>query len=171
MAPAIVLLGPPGSGKGTQARRLEGFTGLATGDLLRAAREEGTELGRKAAGYMDRGELVPDAVIIGVVREALADLHDEPILFDGFPRTLAQAEALGEVLRDHGRELTAAAMIDVPDDVVAERILGRGEGPRGRQPRDGARAAARVPRGDRAAGRYYEGARAAPARRRHPRPG
>ena len=128
MAPAIVLLGPPGSGKGPQARRLEGFTVLATGDLLRAAREEGTELGREASAYMDRGELVPDDVIVGVVREALADLHDEPVLFDGFPRTHAQAEALDEVLRDHGRALTAAVMIDVPDDVVVDRILSRGEG-------------------------------------------
>jgi adenylate kinase len=128
MAPAIVLLGPPGSGKGTQARRLEEFTVLATGDLLRAAREEGTELGGKAADYMDHGELVPDDVIVGVVREALAGLREEPILFDGFPRTEAQAEALDEVLDEHGRVLTAAVMIDVPDDVVAERILSRGEG-------------------------------------------
>ena len=128
MAPAIVLLGPPGSGKGTQARRLEGFTILATGDLLRGAREDGTELGRAAAGYMDRGELVPDDVIVGVVRARLRDLDGKAILFDGFPRTVAQAEALDEVLREHGRTLTAAVMIDVADDVVVERILGRHEG-------------------------------------------
>jgi adenylate kinase len=126
----ITLLGPPGSGKGTQAARLHedlGFTPLATGDLLRAARAEGTELGRRAAEYMDSGDLVPDALIVALVREAIAG-EDGPVLLDGFPRTTAQADALADVLADQGRELTAAVLIDVPDDVVAERILGRGEG-------------------------------------------
>ena len=123
-APTIALLGPPGSGKGTQAERLRdglGFTWLSTGDLLRAARAEGSELGRRAGEYMDRGELVPDEVIVDVLEEALAEVGDRPILLDGFPRTVAQAEALG-------RELDAAILIDVPDDVVVERIAGRGQG-------------------------------------------
>jgi adenylate kinase len=124
MEPTIALLGPPGSGKGTQAERLRdalGFAWLSTGDLLRAAREEGTELGKRAGEYMDRGELIPDEVIVDVVEAALAEVGDQPILLDGFPRTVAQAEALG-------RELDVAILIDVPDDVVVERIAGRGQG-------------------------------------------
>jgi adenylate kinase len=120
----LALLGPPGSGKGTQAERLRdalGFTLLSTGDLLREARAEGTDLGRRAGEYMDRGELIPDDVIVEMVEDALAELGERPVLLDGFPRTVTQAEALG-------RELDAAVLIDVPDDVVAERILGRGQG-------------------------------------------
>ena len=130
MDSTITLLGPPGSGKGTQAARLRddlGFAPLATGDLLRAAREQGTELGRRAAEYMDRGDLVPDELIVALVREAIARA-DGPVLLDGFPRTTAQADALGGVLADHDRELSAAVLIDVPDDVVLERISGRGQG-------------------------------------------
>jgi adenylate kinase len=126
----ITLLGPPGSGKGTQAARLRddlGFAPLATGDLLRAARTQGTELGRRAAEYMDRGDLVPDELIVALVREAIAR-QDGPVLLDGFPRTTAQAEALAGVLADNDRKLTAAVLIDVPDDEVAERILARGQG-------------------------------------------
>jgi adenylate kinase len=121
--PTIALLGPPGSGKGTQAERLRdelGFTWLSTGDLLREARAEGTDLGKRAAEYMDRGKLIPDDVIVDLVENALAELGDRPILLDGFPRTVAQAEALGDV--------DAAVLIDVPDDVVVERILSRGQG-------------------------------------------
>jgi adenylate kinase len=131
MNPAIVLLGPPGSGKGTQSARLQdalGFAPLATGDLLREAREAGTDVGRRAAEYMDRGELVPDDVIVAVVRDAIAGLDGRPILLDGFPRTVAQADALERALGDDGRELTAAVLIDVPDDVVVERISGRAQG-------------------------------------------
>jgi adenylate kinase len=131
MNPAIVLLGPPGSGKGTQSARLQdalGFTPLATGDLLREAREAGTDVGRRAAEYMDRGELVPDDVIVAVVRDAIAGLDGRPILLDGFPRTVAQADALERALAADGRELTAAVLIDVPDDVVVERISGRDQG-------------------------------------------
>jgi adenylate kinase len=127
----IVLLGPPGSGKGTQAERLHaalGFAQLATGDLLRAARKEDTELGRRAGEYMDRGDLVPNEVIDEMIRDALADLDAEPVLLDGYPRTVPQAEALEETLGERGRELTAAVLIDVPDDLVAERIMGRGQG-------------------------------------------
>jgi adenylate kinase len=127
MEPTIALLGPPGSGKGTQAARLRddlGFTTLASGELLRAARAAGTELGRRAAAYMDRGDLVPDDLIVGIVLDALADAGDTPVLLDGFPRNVEQAEALAE----NGRELSAAILIDVPDDVVERRILGRRQG-------------------------------------------
>ena len=128
MEPTVTLLGPPGSGKGTQAARLRdrlGFATLATGDLLREARRAGTDLGRRAGEYMDRGDLVPDELIVAVVREAGAELDDKPILLDGFPRTVAQADALAGALQARGRELTAAVLIDVPDDLVVERISGR----------------------------------------------
>jgi adenylate kinase len=122
--PTVALLGPPGCGKGTQAERLRdelGFAWLSTGELLREARAEGTDLGQRAGEYMDRGELIPDDVIVEMLEGALAELGDRPILLDGFPRTVAQAEALG-------RDLDAVVLLDVPDDVVAERILGRGQG-------------------------------------------
>ncbi len=130
-AHAIVLLGPPGSGKGTQAERLRdelGFTPLATGDLLREARDEGTELGEQAAEYMDRGDLVPDELIVGLLDEQLSQLHGEPVLFDGFPRTVGQADALADALKERDRELDAVVLVAVPDDVVSERISGRGDG-------------------------------------------
>jgi adenylate kinase len=128
MEPVVALLGPPGSGKGTQAERLReelGFALLATGDLLREARAEGTELGRRASEYMDRGDLVPDDVIVAMIRDAIAGLDGKPILLDGFPRTVAQADALADALEARNRDLTAAILIDVPDDVVVERISGR----------------------------------------------
>jgi adenylate kinase len=131
MLDTIVILGPPGSGKGTQGARLEdefGYTPLATGSLLRKARQEGTELGRRAGEYMDRGDLVPDDLIVTMVRDVLGETADRPILLDGFPRTVAQAEALDGALADHGRELGAAVLIDVPDDVVVDRISSRGQG-------------------------------------------
>jgi adenylate kinase len=131
MEPTIALLGPPGSGKGTQAERLRdrvGFAILATGDLLREARLAGTDLGRRASQYMDRGDLVPDELIVAMMRDAIARLDGKSILLDGFPRTVAQAHALAGVLEDRGRELTAALLVDVPDDVVVERISGRRQG-------------------------------------------
>jgi adenylate kinase len=127
----IALLGPPGSGKGTQAACLEdefGYTSLSTGNLLRAARLHDTEIGRRAAEYMDRGDLVPDELILAIVREAADDFEGRAVLFDGFPRTRAQAEAMTQGLAQLGRELGAAILIDVPDDVVMERILSRGQG-------------------------------------------
>jgi adenylate kinase len=129
MEDVVTLLGPPGSGKGTQAARLcdeLGFGWLSTGELLRAARADDTELGRRAGEYMDRGALVPDVVVDGVVREAIAGRDGEPILLDGFPRTVKQAEDLDAALQARGRVLRHAVLIDVPDDVVAERISHRG---------------------------------------------
>jgi adenylate kinase len=127
----IALLGPPGSGKGTQAARLQeefGYTPLSTGNLLRAARRDDTVIGRRAAEYMDRGDLVPDELILAVVREAADDFEGKALLLDGFPRTRAQAEAMTQGLAQLGRELGAAILIDVADDVVMERILSRGQG-------------------------------------------
>jgi adenylate kinase len=124
MEPTSALLGPPGCGKGTQAERLRdalGYAWLSTGDLLREARAKGSALGMRAGEYMDRGELVPDAVIVDLVEDALARAGDAPVLLDGFPRSVAQAEALG-------RQLDAAILIDVPDDLVVERIAGRNQG-------------------------------------------
>ena len=128
MPRTIVLLGPPGSGKGTQAEHLrdDGWLTLSTGDLLREARSQGTELGEKASEYMDRGELVPDDLIVALIGDELDGRDDESIVLDGFPRTVAQADALAEALEPHGRELTSVVLIDVPDEVVAERISGRG---------------------------------------------
>ncbi len=125
----LILLGPPGAGKGTQAERITDDFSLpyvATGNILRAAVADGTELGVQAKGYMDRGELVPDEVIIGVILERLGegDARDG-FLLDGFPRTVPQAEALGAELSGLGRELTAALLIDVSDDEVIRRLSGR----------------------------------------------
>jgi adenylate kinase len=131
MAPVIVLLGPPGSGKGTQSARLrdnQGFKTLVTGDLLREERTAGTAAGRRAAEYMDSGGLVPDELIVSLVDAAVAKLDGAPIAFDGFPRTAAQAKALEGVLDDQGRRLDAAVLIDVPDDVVVERLAHRDQG-------------------------------------------
>jgi adenylate kinase len=125
----LILLGPPGAGKGTQAERLTDDFNLpyiATGNILREAVREGTELGREAKGYMDAGQLVPDDVITAVILEAIesADARDGFIL-DGFPRTVAQADALAEGMREHDRELTAAILIEVPDEEVMRRLSGR----------------------------------------------
>jgi adenylate kinase len=125
----LVLLGPPGSGKGTQGERLQEDFRLpyyATGDILRAAVREGTDLGEAAKEYMDRGDLVPDEVIVGLIAERVgrAEAADGFIL-DGFPRTLAQAEALGSKMDELGRTLTAAVQIEVSDDEVVRRLGGR----------------------------------------------
>jgi adenylate kinase len=125
----LILLGPPGAGKGTQAERLTEDFGLpyfATGNILRAAVTDGTELGLKAKAFMDAGELVPDDVIIGVILEALeAKEASDGFLLDGFPRTVPQADALGQALEDVGRRLTAVLLMDVDDDEVVRRLSGR----------------------------------------------
>jgi adenylate kinase len=125
----LILLGPPGAGKGTQAERLTDDFNLpyiATGNILRAAVAAQTPLGKQAKVFMDAGELVPDEVITGVILEAVegVDARDG-FLLDGFPRTLAQADALGEGLERLDRRLTAAILIDVPDDEVERRMSGR----------------------------------------------
>ena len=125
----LVLLGPPGSGKGTQGERLQEDFRLpyyATGDILRAAVRNGTELGAEAKGYMDRGDLVPDEVMVGLIAERVAsDEAADGFILDGFPRTIAQGEALDAKLSEPGRALTAAVLIDVPDEDVVRRLSGR----------------------------------------------
>jgi adenylate kinase len=125
----LILLGPPGSGKGTQGERLQADFRLpyyATGDILRAAVRDGTDLGREAKEYMDRGDLVPDEVIIGVIAERIESPEAaDGFILDGFPRTAAQAEALDEAMDRLGRELTAAILIEVSDEEVVRRLSGR----------------------------------------------
>lgn len=124
----IVLLGAPGAGKGTQSAKLVeayGFKHLSTGDLLRAAVKEGTELGKKAKTYMDAGDLVPDEVVIGLVEEQLKADPDASYLLDGFPRTPAQAVALDGVLSDLSKKLDYAIALEVENEVVVKRISSR----------------------------------------------
>ena len=125
----VILLGPPGVGKGTQGVLLAEAIGarhVATGDLLRVARREGTELGRKAQGFMDRGELVPDQLIVDLVREVVGPLDAaQGVVFDGFPRTVPQAEALGGVLTDVRRKVDLVLALEADDDVLVQRLSGR----------------------------------------------
>lgn len=129
MADYVVLLGPPGVGKGTQAQILSEQTGLAhisSGDLFRENIKNQTELGRQAQGYIQRGELVPDALTIAMIRERLsrADCARGAIL-DGFPRTIAQADALSALLQDLGGRVTVVPYITAPEEVLVERLSGR----------------------------------------------
>jgi len=125
----LVLLGPPGSGKGTQGERLNEDLRLpyyATGDILRAAVRDETELGREAKEYMDRGDLVPDEVIVGVIAERIGSNEAlDGFILDGFPRTTPQAEALDAKLTELGRAVTGVLLIDVSDDEVVRRLGGR----------------------------------------------
>ena len=124
----IILLGPPGAGKGTQAQILveeRGMVQLSTGDMLRAARTSGTEMGQKVAAIMDAGELVTDEIVIGLIEEQLQNADGNGFIFDGFPRTLAQADALGELLKANGQGLNAVIEMQVNDDVLVQRIVGR----------------------------------------------
>lgn len=128
-APTVLIMGPPGAGKGTQAAHLASRYALrhvATGDLLRDAVAASTPLGVQARQFMDAGNLVPDDVIIALIRETAASLSsDAGLLLDGFPRTTAQAEALDSVLADLGREIDVVLDIRVPDDVIVERLSSR----------------------------------------------
>ncbi|MDG2340883.1 MAG: adenylate kinase [Paracoccaceae bacterium] len=124
----IILLGPPGAGKGTQARFLveeRGMTQLSTGDMLRDAKDSGTEMGKVVAGVMARGELVTDEIVIGLIREKLEGEKGGGFIFDGFPRTLAQADALGELLADCGEDLDAVIEMQVDDEALVARITAR----------------------------------------------
>ena len=129
MAMNIILLGPPGAGKGTQARILMdgmGLVQLSTGDMLRAAAAAGTDVGKRAKAVMDAGQLVSDDIVIGVVSERL----DQPdvksgVIFDGFPRTAAQAKALDRLLAEKGLALDAVVSMDVDDDLLVDRVSGR----------------------------------------------
>jgi len=125
----ILLLGPQGSGKGTQANRIAaeyGIPHIASGDMLRAAMAAGTPLGLKVKPIYDAGELVPDEIMVGLIRERLEEPDtNNGFALDGFPRTIGQAEALDGTLREIGRELTVVFALQVPDEICVERLLGR----------------------------------------------
>jgi adenylate kinase len=131
----LILLGPPGAGKGTQAERLQEdfpLAYIATGDMLRQAVKQETDLGKEAKAYMDRGELVPDELIIAVILDRLGEADtSDGFLLDGFPRTANQAEALDDALRRVDRRLTAALLIDVAEDDIVRRLSGRRVCPNG----------------------------------------
>ena len=124
----LILLGPPGAGKGTQASRLRkdfALPYIATGDLLRDHRERGTELGAAASEYMNKGELVPDDLVIKMILEKVEQEGSDGFLLDGFPRTVAQADALGAEMATLGRRLTAALLVHAEDGEVIRRLSGR----------------------------------------------
>ncbi|HPS52928.1 MAG TPA: adenylate kinase [Phycisphaerae bacterium] len=123
----IVLIGPPGAGNGTQAQRLAkkyGMTHLSSGDIFRAEKASGSELGKKLAAIIDRGELVPDDVVVSIMAKAIKKAGDS-LLLDGFPRTVAQAESLDETLAGMGERLDAVVVIKADDNAIIERITGR----------------------------------------------
>jgi adenylate kinase len=124
----IILLGPPGAGKGTQARHLvdtRNMVQLSTGDMLREAKDSGTEMGKMVAGVMERGELVTDDIVIGLIREKLQGDAGGGFIFDGFPRTLMQATALEGLMKEEGKTLDAVIELRVRDEALVARIAGR----------------------------------------------
>ncbi len=126
----IILLGPPGAGKGTQASHLvntRGMVQLSTGDMLREAKSSGTEMGKRVAEVMDKGELVTDEIVIGLIREKLEQGAEGGFIFDGFPRTLAQADALGALLAEKGETLDFVIELQVDDETLVQRIVNRAE--------------------------------------------
>jgi len=129
MSVNIILLGPPGAGKGTQAGILtqsRGMVQLSTGDMLREAQASGSEMGKIVADVMAKGQLVTDEIVIGLIREKLGQ-GGSAFIFDGFPRTLAQADALGDLLAEMGQSLDAVIELRVNDEVLVDRIVGRAE--------------------------------------------
>jgi adenylate kinase len=127
----VVLFGPPGAGKGTQSEKLiekYHLNHISTGDLFRKHLGEGTDLGKEARNYMDQGRLVPDEVVIGMVGEKIKSSKDvNGFIFDGFPRTVAQAEALDDLLEKYGMAISGMISLDVPEDILKERIRERGK--------------------------------------------
>jgi adenylate kinase len=125
----IILLGAPGSGKGTQAKKMTtsfGIPQISTGDMLREAVKNGTEMGRKAKVYMDQGGLVPDEVVIGIVRDRLREKDcDKGFILDGFPRTIPQAQALDRAIKELGKEITSVLSLEVDEEEIMERLSGR----------------------------------------------
>lgn len=124
----IILLGPPGAGKGTQAQHLvetRNMVQLSTGDMLREAKTSGTEMGKRVAEVMDKGELVTDEIVIGLIREKLETVKASGFIFDGFPRTLAQADALAQLLEETGQTLDKVVELQVDDKVLVDRIVNR----------------------------------------------
>jgi adenylate kinase len=124
----LILLGPPGAGKGTQARRLmeaHDMVQLSTGDMLREARSSGTQMGDKVAAIMDRGDLVTDEIVIGLIEEKLRGANGSGFIFDGFPRTLAQADALDALLTEHEQSVRAVIEMRVDDEALVTRVTGR----------------------------------------------
>ena len=126
----VILLGPPGAGKGTQALRVvdtHGMVQLSTGDMLRAAKDSGTEMGNRVAEVMARGDLVTDEIVIWLIEEKRTGGDAAGFIFDGFPRTLAQADALGALLEKTGHRLDAVIALEVDDEILVNRIVGRAE--------------------------------------------
>lgn len=127
----IVIFGAPGSGKGTQSERIVekyGINHISTGDVLRAEIKNGTELGKTAKGYIDQGQLIPDSLMIDILASVFDSFKDSKgVIFDGFPRTIAQAEALKAMLRDRGQEVSVMIDLDVPEDELMTRLIKRGQ--------------------------------------------
>ncbi|MBB5236263.1 adenylate kinase [Deinococcus budaensis] len=125
----VIFLGPPGAGKGTQAERLareHQLTKISTGDILRDHVSRGTDLGRQVKPILDAGQLVPDEILIALIRDRLAGMEPVRVIFDGFPRTLAQAQALDMLLEELGVPVSAVPLLEVPDELLVQRIVDRG---------------------------------------------
>ena len=128
MSKVVIFLGPPGAGKGTQAKRLateERLVQLSTGEMLRDHIVRGTELGRQVKPLLDAGTLVPDAIVIAMIRDKLSQMEDVRVIFDGFPRTDAQAQALDMLLEELSSPISSAPLLEVPEDLLVERLLER----------------------------------------------
>ena len=127
----IVIFGAPGSGKGTQSERIVekyGINHISTGDVLRAGIKNGTELGKTAKGYIDQGQLIPDELMIDILASVFDSFEDSKgVIFDGFPRTIAQAEALKKMLAERGQDVTVMVDLEVPEDELMTRLIKRGK--------------------------------------------